>query len=150
VSRGTSPAYSLAAELVPQGALLAGIESADAEVPRAHARCLYGSGITQIDRFRNVAVPLSVLYIAVKVVLPALKPLRTNDALAFWKSLPTWFSAVESSVGAATVLAPLIVNDMNPLPLLLLVSMPAVTEMSTRPDAGTAKVTAGPTVAKLV
>jgi hypothetical protein len=117
---------------------------------RIVARRLYGSGITQIDRLRNVAVPLLVLYTAVKVVLPAFKPLRTNDALAFWKSLPTWFSAVESSVGAATVLAPLITNDMNPLPLLLLVVMPAVTEMRTRPDAGTTSVTAGPTVATLV
>src|SRR4029079_3170441 len=56
----------------------------------------YGSGIAQIERFWNVAVPPSVLYFAVKVVLPGLRPVRTNDALACWKLLPRRLNALVS------------------------------------------------------
>jgi hypothetical protein len=101
-------------------------------------------------RFWNVAVPLFVRYFAVKVVLPEVSPVRTNVALAFWKSLPMRFSAVELSIGGATLFAPLIANDMYPLPPPVLVSMPAVTAMSTLPDAGTTTVIAGPTVPRSV
>src|SRR5262245_28712560 len=75
-------------------------------------RSHYPTGITQICRFWKVAVPPLVLYFAVNVVLPGLKPVRTNDALAFWKSLPMRFNAVELSVGGAAVFAPLNANDM--------------------------------------
>src|SRR5262245_37264091 len=100
-------------------------------------------------RFWNVAGWLLVLYLAVKVVLPGVKPVRTNDALAFWKSLPMRFSAVELSTGGGTLLAPVMANDMYPLPPAP-VRMPAVTVTSTSPDAGTFTVTAGPGDAKSV
>jgi hypothetical protein len=105
----------------------------------------YGSGVAHIDRFWNVAVPAFVLYTEVKVVVPGVKPLRTKDAVAFWKALPKRFNAVESLPVA--VFAPLMANDMYPAPPPVLVSMPAVTETSTIPDAGTVTVTAGPGVA---
>jgi hypothetical protein len=88
-----------------------------------------------------------VLYFPVKVVLPGVKPVRRNVALAFTNWLPCRFSAKVSL--AADVLAPLTANPIYPaLPLLL--SMPAVTETSTMPDVGTTTVTAGPTVVKSV
>jgi hypothetical protein len=97
-----------------------------------------------MDRFWNVAVPPWVLYTEVKVVVPGVKPLRTKDALAFWKALPNRFNAVESL--PVEVFAPLIANDMYPAPPPVLHSMPAVTATSTIPDAGTFTVTAGPGV----
>src|SRR6476469_3086111 len=70
----------------------------------------------------------------VKVVIPGFKPVRTNVALAFWKSLPMRFRAVELSARGGTVLAPVMANDMYPLPPPVLVEMPAVTVTSTLPD----------------
>jgi hypothetical protein len=53
-----------------------------------------------------VSVPALVLYFAVTVVLPGVKPVSRNVALAFTKALPIRFSANGSL--AAAVLAPLI------------------------------------------
>jgi hypothetical protein len=94
-----------------------------------------------------VSVPPVVLYCAVNVVLPGVKPVSRNVALDFTNWFPCWFSANVSL--AADAFAPLTTNPIYPaLPLLL--TMPAVTEISTMPEAGTTTVIAGPTVAKSV
>jgi hypothetical protein len=103
----------------------------------------YCRGITQIDRFTNVPVPELVLYCAVKVLLPAVSPLTTNDALACCGLLPRRLNA-RASV-AACVVAPLIANDMKGVIELVLPFMPAVTDTSARVvPAGMVTVTAGP------
>jgi hypothetical protein len=103
------------------------------------------SGIAQIDLFENVHVaePLPVaLYSAVKVLLPE-ERVTTNDALACCKLLPPRITA-RASV-AASVVAPLTLNDMKhelppPLP-----SMPDVTETSALVvPAGSITVVVGP------
>ena len=88
-------------------------------------------------------------YTAVKVIdAPGGKPVRTKVAVAFWRLLPRRFSAVVSL--PVEVLTPLIANDMYPRAAPWVVLIPAVTETSTHPDAGTVTVTAGPGVVKLV
>jgi hypothetical protein len=100
--------------------------------------------MTQIDLFWKVAVPWVVLYCAVKVLLPGVRPLTTNEALACWKVLPRRLSARASE--AAIVDAPLMANDMKGKALLVLPFMPAVTDTSALPEAGMVAVTAGPPV----
>ena len=107
--------------------------------------------MTQIDLFENVAVPLPfTLYLAVKVVLPELSPVTTNDALACCRLLPRRTNARVSV--AAIVVAPLTANDMNMLVEPLVACVPDVTDTSALPEpgvvAGIVAVTAGPVVAR--
>ena len=105
--------------------------------------------MTQIDRFENVAVPLPlILYLAVKVLLPGVSPLTTNDAVDCCKSLPRRITDRVSV--AAIVVAPLTANAMNMLVEPLVAFMPDVTATSALPEAGIVTVTVGPTVARSV
>jgi hypothetical protein len=111
----------------------------------------YCSGMAQIDRFEYVQVgeppPTDDSYCAVKVVLPALGRVRTNDALSWFKSLPWWINAFRSV--AATVFAPLAANPMWQSLEAASPNMPAVTDTSTFFEAGTVTVTKGPGLAGL-
>jgi hypothetical protein len=101
-----------------------------------------------IERFTNVQVPLppppSRLYLAVKVVLPGVRPLSTADALARCSTPDERVTALASE--AATLLAPAPANDTKQDTAPELPVMPLVTERRTRPEAGIVSVTAGPTV----
>lgn len=103
-----------------------------------------------IDLLTNVHDPLppppSRLYFPVKVVLPGLSPLRTDDALARCKVPEARVTALAST--AVTMLAPVLANDMKQDTAPELPVMPLDTETSTLPVAGTVNVTAGPTVVR--
>jgi|SRR5690349_7225066 len=103
-----------------------------------------------IERFTNVQVPLppppSRLYFAVKVVLPGVRPLRTDEALARCNVPDASVTALAST--AAAVLAPDEANETKHETAPELPVMPLVTETSTLPEAGTVSVTAGPPVVR--
>jgi len=103
-----------------------------------------------IDRLTNVHValppPPSRLYLPVNVVLPGVSPVRTDDALARCKVPEARVTALAST--AVMLLAPAPANDMKQDTAPELPVMPLVTDTSTLPEAGTASVTAGPTVVR--
>lgn len=103
-----------------------------------------------IDLLTNVHValppPPSRLYFPVKVVLPGLSPLRTDDALARCNVPEARVTALASA--AATLLAPVAANDMKQDTAPELPVIPLVTDTSTLPDAGIVSVTAGPAVVR--
>ena len=103
-----------------------------------------------IERFTNVHDPLppppTRLYVPVKVVLPGVSPLRTEDALARCKVPEA--RVTEFASAAARLLAPEVAKDMKQDTEPELPVMPLVTETSTLPEAGTVSVAAGPTVAR--
>jgi hypothetical protein len=103
-----------------------------------------------IERLTNVQLPLppppSRLYLAVKVVLPGVRPLRTADALARCNVPDARVTALAST--AAALLAPDAANDTKHETAPELPVMPLVTETRTLPEAGTVNVTAGPPVVR--
>jgi len=103
-----------------------------------------------IDLFTKVHValppPPSRLYFPVKVVLPGLKPARTDDALARCNVPEARVTALAST--AVTLLAPVAANDMKQDTAPELPVIPLVTDTSTLPDAGIVSVTAGPAVVR--
>ena len=99
-----------------------------------------------IDLFTKVHVPALALYFAVKVVLVAVSPVRTKDALACWALSLANSKALVST--ATEVLPPVRPNDMKHVAVVTLALRPAVTVTRTLPVAGTVSVTAGPTVAR--
>jgi hypothetical protein len=107
-----------------------------------------------IERFTNVPVPADTLYFAVKVLLPAVRPV--TNAL-----VPPWTTAVPPRVSlglatenarasvAATVVAPETAKLMKdvPPPKVLFVALPEI-KTSALPEAGIVTVAAGPTVVR--
>jgi hypothetical protein len=109
----------------------------------------YGSGITIIALFAYVQVRLPVpcvLYCAVNVVLPGVRPLRTDVADARCTADPARMTAFASK--AAAVFAPLMAYDIRHEVAAALPVMALVTPTSTLPDAGTVTVTDGPGVVR--
>jgi hypothetical protein len=100
--------------------------------------------------FENVQVPgPDDLYCAVTVMLaPAVRPVRTDAADARCNTLPA--SSTEfTSTAATTVVAPTVTmydikHVVEPVELVI----PAATEKSTFPVAGTVTVCVGPTVVR--
>lgn len=103
-----------------------------------------------IDLFTNVhdalLPPPSRLYFPVKVVLPEIRPVRTDDALARCKVPEARVTALAST--AVKLLAPVLAKDMKQDTAPELPVMPLVTDTSTLPEVGVVSVTVGPTVVK--
>ena len=106
--------------------------------------------MTMIDLFESVQLapppPPASLYLPVNVVLPGVRELSTDEALARCRVDPERITAFASA--AATVLAPVAANDMKHETEAEVPAAPVVTETRTLPEAGTVTVTAGPTVAR--
>ena len=78
-----------------------------------------------IDLFTKVHVPALALYFAVKVVLVAVSPVRTKDALACWVLSLANSKALVST--ATEVLPPVRPNDMKHVAVVTLALRPPVT-----------------------
>ena len=102
--------------------------------------------IERFEKAQLAAPPPETLYLAVKVVLPGVSPVRTDDALARCKAEPAWITAFASA--AAMLLAPVARKDMKHAVELAFPIELVVTDTRTRPEAGIVSVAVGPTVAR--
>jgi hypothetical protein len=100
----------------------------------------------KMERFANTQLalpPPATLYLAVKVVLPGLRPSRTDDALERSWAVPAWITAF-----ASTAAVPPTAKDMKHDVEMALPSAAVVTDTRTFPEAGTVTMIVGPGVAR--